>query len=185
MILPNELRMVYGGSSFIHCQCLVKITWTTVSLLLLQITVNACPKLCAFIHYAYHLMSCFNHLPIRTQDLFCYQAQLSTVLHWVVCCVGWVHSFRVHFPWELPAGAKTSCWLEKSKFLAHLGTVHWKHIRLSSLLLKITWVMVFFSSLTFIKFSQLTRSKYAEGVVWHMHVDRGDSVLFSTKLMMM
>ena len=93
---------------------------------------------------------------------------VSTVLHLVVCCVGWVHS---SISSESSQVAKTSCWLEKSIFasslsLAHcvlettelwqmlpilecLGTVHW----LNSLLLEITWGM---ASLTLIKLSKLT-----------------------------
>ena len=32
-------------------------------------------------------------------------SQVSTVLHWVVCCVGWVQPGWVHFLWEFPG-----CW---------------------------------------------------------------------------
>ena len=32
-------------------------------------------------------------------------SQVTTVLHWVVCCEGWVHPCWVHFLWEFPG-----CW---------------------------------------------------------------------------
>ena len=51
-------------------------------------------------------------LPIK------HSSQLSTVLHWVVFCVGWIHSCLVHFLWEFPG-----CWnvmlARKGKLLHH------------------------------------------------------------------
>ena len=69
----------------------IAIAWSTIKdhmnhcISVVALDYSQCPELCALIHY---LMSCLNPLPIRTLDLFCYQAQLSTVLHWLVCCVG-------------------------------------------------------------------------------------------------
>ena len=44
---------------------------------------------------------------LRNLHLFCYQTQLLGLkcVHLVVCCVGWVHSFWVHFLWE-----SLGCW---------------------------------------------------------------------------
>ena len=75
---------------------------------------SQCPEHYALIHYAYHLLPCLNPSPnnkrhfIKKSDFFSTtknSSQVSNVLHLVVCCVGWVNSFWVHFLWEFP-----SCW---------------------------------------------------------------------------
>ena len=129
------------------------------------------------------IANCFKDISAQTLGLSAskHGFRVSTVLHWVVCCVGWVHSCWVHFLWELPG-----CWnvmLARKAYiciiivpgrlcsgswrqqncgkcflclLTWVYTVHWNHtvIWLNSLLLKITWGMASFSSLMLIKLSQ-------------------------------
>ena len=112
-------------------------------------------------------------------------SQVSTVVHQVVCCVGWVHSCWVHFLWEFPGcwnfvlarkvniciiivpgklcsrdnrtvtNAYHSCSPGYSSLKSHS---YW----LNSLLLKINWWMASFSSSS-IKFSQLTKVQVCRG----------------------